>query len=231
MNIFIATVAGSTGTLTSEESWHCAKVLRKKSGDHIHLIDGKGNFYEGDLELVSEKQCRVSITKGPVPQPKRNYYLHLAITPTKQIDRIEWMIEKAVEIGIDEISFVSCKNSERSVIKTERIAKIVESAVKQSLQAFLPKINELRSFKEILNQSQADQKFIAHCYDLPKQEIKLVKFIGKSTCVMIGPEGDFTLEEAELAKEHNFGALSLGANRLRTETAGLYICQAASLLS
>lgn len=230
MNIFIATVTGSTGTLTPEESWHCAKVLRKKTGDRLHLIDGKGNFYEGDLELVSEKQCRVTITKGPVAQTKRNYYLHLAIAPTKQIDRIEWMIEKAVEIGIDEISFISCKNSERTVVKKERIYKIVESAVKQSLQALIPRINDLRSFKDVLKET-ADQKFIAHCYEEPKQEIRQIAFAGKSTFVMIGPEGDFTPEEAELAKQHHFVALSLGSTRLRTETAGLYVCQAASLLS
>lgn len=231
MNIFIATVTGQTALLTSEESWHCAKVLRKKAGDAIHLIDGKGNFYEGILELISEKQCSVNVTKGPTPQQKRNYYLHLAIAPTKQMDRIEWMVEKAVEIGIDEISFVSCKNSERTVVKTERIVKIVESAVKQSLQAFIPKVNELRSFKELMLQSQADQKLIAHCYEMPKQEIKQVDFKNKSTLIMIGPEGDFTSEEVDLSRQYKFDALSLGANRLRSETAGLYVCQAVSLLS
>ena len=230
MNIFIATVTGQTGLLTAEESWHCAKVLRKKAGEFIHLIDGKGNFYEGTLELVSEKQCKVVITKGPTPQPKRNYYLHLAIAPTKQMDRIEWMIEKCVEIGIDEISFITCKNSERVVVKTERIAKIVESAVKQSLQAFLPKTNELRTFKDLVTNSNAEQKLIAHCYEMPKQEIKQIKFRNISTLVMIGPEGDFTSDEVEFSKQNNFEAISLGTNRLRSETAGLYVCQAASLL-
>ena len=151
MNIFIASVEKKLASLTSEESWHCAKVLRKKTGDKIQLIDGIGNFYEGVLEIVSDKKCTANLTSGPILQEKRNYYLHLAIAPTKQIDRIEWMIEKAVEIGIDEISFISCKNSERTVIKIDRIIKIVESAVKQSLQAYLPKINDLTSFKEIIN--------------------------------------------------------------------------------
>ena len=231
MNIFIATIQDKTATLTSEESWHCAKVLRKKSGDPVHVIDGKGNFYEGILELVSEKQCRVTLTKGPISQQKRNYFLHLAIAPTKQMDRIEWMIEKAVEIGIDEISFVSCKNSERTVIKTERILKIVESAVKQSLQAFLPKVNELRTFKDIISNSSADQKLIGHCYDTAKKDIRQVQFTGRSSLVLIGPEGDFTEDEVELSGQNGFEAISLGANRLRSETAGLYICQAASLLS
>ena len=124
MNVFIATVDKDRGQLTADESWHCAKVLRKKAGEAVHLIDGKGNFYEGTLELVSEKQCLVKVNNGPLQQPKRNYTLHLAIAPTKQIDRIEWMIEKAVEIGVDEISFIQCKNSERTNIKTERILKI-----------------------------------------------------------------------------------------------------------
>ncbi len=231
MNIFIASVQDKTATLTSEESWHCAKVLRKKAGDAIQLIDGKGNFYEAVLELVSDKKCTANITSGPVLQAKRNYYLHLAIAPTKQIDRIEWMIEKAVEIGIDEISFINCKNSERTVIKTERIHKIVESAVKQSLQAYLPKVNELMSFKEIMNASKEDQKLIAHCYDSEKENLKQINFKNKSTLILIGPEGDFSKEEVDIALSNKFKAVSFGNNRLRTETAGLYVCQAASILS
>ena len=219
------------GQLTADESWHCAKVLRKKAGEAVHLIDGKGNFYEGTLELVSEKQCLVKVNNGPLQQPKRNYTLHLAIAPTKQIDRIEWMIEKAVEIGVDEISFIQCKNSERTNIKTERILKIVESAVKQSLQAFIPKVNDLRTMKELMLKASEDQKLIAHCFESPKSKIKELHFGNKSTLILIGPEGDFTKEEVELAEQNKFSALSLGDTRLRTETAGLYICQAASLLS
>ena len=231
MNIFIATVEQKLATLTSEESWHCAKVLRKKTGDNIQLIDGIGNFYEGVLETVSDKKCTANLTSGPILQEKRNYYLHLAIAPTKQIDRIEWMIEKAVEIGIDEISFISCKNSERTVIKIDRIIKIVESAVKQSLQAYLPKINDLVFFKEIINSKEADQKLIAHCYNGEKNDLKITEFKNKSTLVLIGPEGDFSLDEVDIALKNNFKAVSFGSNRLRTETAGLYVCQAASLLS
>jgi len=231
VNIFIASVQNDHGLLTSEESWHCAKVLRKKSGDPIHLIDGQGHFFEGVLELVSEKQCTVKITKGPTMQTARNYRLHLAIAPTKQIDRIEWMLEKAVEIGIDEISFIACKNSERTVVKTDRIHKIVESAVKQSLQAFIPKINELQTIKEFLKNTAADQKLIAHCFETEKKPVKSVEFKNRSTCILIGPEGDFTKEEVELAGQNDFKPLSLGDNRLRSETAGLYVCQAASLLS
>jgi 16S rRNA (uracil1498-N3)-methyltransferase len=231
VNIFIATILNQTATLTSEESWHCAKVLRNKVGDKIKLIDGLGNFYEASLSLVHEKKCEAVITQGPLSQTKHNYYLHLAIAPTKNIDRIEWLVEKAVEIGIDEISFVICKNSERTIIKTDRIRKIVESAVKQSLQAFIPKVNEVLDFKNVVESTNYDQKLIAHCFEEEKSLIHSIPFKNSKTLVLIGPEGDFTQNEVELAKAEGFKSLSLGVNRLRTETAGLYVCQAASILS
>ena len=231
MNIFIADVSGQRGELRADESWHCAKVLRKRPGDAVHLIDGQGNFYEAVLDLVSERQCTVRITRGPTPQDGPHYFLHLAIAPTKQMDRIEWMLEKAVEIGIHELSFIQCHNSERTSIKTERILKIAESAVKQSLQARIPKINELSSFKDFVKHVKADQKLIAHCFEKPKKNIRSVDWKNKATVVLIGPEGDFTEEEVQLATEKEFETLSLGETRLRTETAGLYVCQAASLLT
>ncbi|MBI2723157.1 MAG: 16S rRNA (uracil(1498)-N(3))-methyltransferase [Bacteroidetes bacterium] len=230
MNIFIATIENNLAILTSEESWHCCKVLRKKANDKIHIIDGKGNSYEGVLNIVSEKKCVAELLNGPVQQKKHPYYLHLAIAPTKQMDRIEWMIEKAVEIGIDEITFIQCKNSERVVIKHDRIIKIVESAVKQSLQAFIPKVNELVPFKEILNK-KGEQNFIAHCEIGIKQPLKEIAFKNSSLLVLIGPEGDFTKEELTLAMKNGFKGLDLGQSRLRTETAGLVVCQAASILS
>ncbi len=231
MNVFIAEVKDNLAMLTAEESWHCFKVLRKKEGEKINIIDGKGAFYEGTLNMVSEKKCTAEIFLGPNYQAKRNYYLHLAIAPTKQIDRIEWMLEKVVEMGIDEVSFIQCKNSERVVIKHERILKIVESAVKQSLQAYIPKVNELLPFKEIVLNGHSDQKLIAHCTTSNKVEFKTLDFKNKSTLILIGPEGDFTNEEINLATENNFLATSLGTTRLRTETAGLYVCQAVSILS
>lgn len=231
MNIFIATIENKRAVLTAEESWHCTKVLRKKSGETIRIIDGNGNFFDAVLDLVNDKKTTAQITAGPFQQEKRAYSLHLAIAPTKNIDRIEWMLEKAVEIGVDEISFVQCKNSERTVVKKDRVIKIVESAVKQSLQAFIPKVNELSSLKDFIPAASADQKFIAHCFEAEKQNIKNVPFRSKSTLILIGPEGDFTEEEVKLASENGFLGLGLGQNRLRTETAGLYVCQAASLLS
>ena len=229
MNIFIATIENNIGTLTTEESWHCCKVLRMKVGEKLNSIDGKGGFYEGILNLVSEKKCVAEITSQKLKEKRGNYYLHLAIAPTKQIDRIEWMIEKAVEIGIDEISFIQCKNSERVNVKHERILKIVESAVKQSLQPFIPKVNELIVFNEILS-AKSDIKLIAHCFESEKINLKSIDFKNKSTLVLIGPEGDFTKEEVETATVNKFIPVSLGENRLRTETAGLYVCQAISML-
>lgn len=230
MNIFIADIDQQTAVLTPEESWHCAKVLRYKPNDQIELIDGKGAFYKAVLSQVHEKKCVASITEGPIHQVKHPYYLHLAIAPTKQIDRIERMIEKAVEIGIDELSFIKCKNSERTVVKTDRIQKIVESAVKQSKQAFIPKVNELTELQLILR-SKADHKVIAHCDEDEKLDIKNIKIQNESYLILIGPEGDFSPAEISEAKNAGFKPISLGGTRLRTETAGLYVVQAFSILT
>lgn len=229
MNIFIAHINGNTAELTSEESWHCTKVLRYKAGQKINLIDGQGHFYEGELNLVNEKKCVASITSGPTTQNKHPYYLHLAIAPTKNIDRMEWLVEKAVEIGIDEITFMRCKNSERTVIKEERLIKIAESAVKQSLQAYIPKINGLSNFEDIIRES-SDLKFIAHCEESTKKTFKDFELLNRKSLVLIGPEGDFSNEEISQAKTAGFSEISLGSNRLRTETAGLYVCNAFALL-
>ena len=228
MNIFIATINHTVAELTPEESWHCTKVLRFKVGDEIGLIDGKGNFYEGQLSVVNEKKCVANITFGPRTQNKHPYYLHLAIAPTKNIDRMEWLVEKAVEIGVNEITFVRCKNSERTVIKEDRLIKIAESAVKQSLQAFIPKINPLVNVTDILK-IKSDLKFIAHCEEETKKHLKSFDLKNKSSLVLIGPEGDFSTEEITLAKTADFSEISLGENRLRTETAGIYVCNVFAL--
>jgi 16S rRNA (uracil1498-N3)-methyltransferase len=230
MNVFIATIKDRTAILTADESWHCYKVLRHKAGDEVMIIDGAGTSYKGELVTANEKQCIAQLTEGPFHQEKRNYYLHLAIAPTKQIDRIEWMIEKAVEIGVDELSFIKCKNSERVNLKIERIQKIVESAVKQSMQSFLPRVNPLDDFKHIVKHG-ADVKLIAHCNEGEKHELQKFQYKNCTVLALVGPEGDFTDEEVELAKSNGFKALSLGTNRLRTETAGLYITQAISILT
>ena len=230
MNVFVAHIESGTAVLNEQESLHCAKVLRMKTGEEIELIDGKGNFYKGKLSKVGQKNCVAQIISGPVIQPKRNYYLHLAIAPTKQIDRVEWMVEKAVETGIDEITFIKCKNSERVKINLERIQKITESAVKQSLQAFIPRINGLINFAEMMN-VKTEMKLIAHCHEGKKSNLKEINFKNKSVLILIGPEGDFNPEEITLALQNNFTGVNLGNNRLRTETAGLYVCQTLSILT
>jgi 16S rRNA (uracil1498-N3)-methyltransferase len=229
MNIFIASINNDIAELTPEESWHCAKVLRFKAGDEVDLIDGKGNFFKGELYTVNERKCIAKIKATLKPQPERNYHLHLAIAPTKNMDRMEWMVEKAVEIGVDEITFIRCKNSERTVIKEERLVRIAESAVKQSLQAFIPKINPLTNFSDALK-LKSDLKFIAFCEEQQKKHLKEFDLRNKSSIVYIGPEGDFTIDEILMAQNLDIPAISLGNNRLRTETAGIYVCNVFALL-
>jgi 16S rRNA (uracil1498-N3)-methyltransferase len=152
--------------------------------------------------------------------------LHIAIAPTKNIERIEWFVEKAVEIGIDEISFIKCKNSERTVIKDDRLKKVAEAAVKQSQQAFIPKLNSLIDFKEFIKKDSSEVKLIAHCEKEYKQHIKQYIATNKSFTVLIGPEGDFTKDEITLALSSSYLPVALGDSRLRTETAGLFACGA-----
>lgn len=230
MNRFIAVINNSEALLTAEESWHCAKVLRMKAGEMLELIDGKGNSFKGVLKLVSEKQCVADITEGPFEQKRRNYYLHLAIAPTKNIDRIEWMVEKAVEIGLDELSFIRCKNSERTSVKIERIQKIIGSAVKQSKQSFIPLVHDIRKMEDVLKET-ADLKLIAYCGDVEKLELNSLDVSSKKVIVLIGPEGDFSPDEFGIALQNGFSALSLGKSRLRTETAGLVAVTAFALKS
>lgn len=231
MNSFIATITATTAELRTDESFHCAKVLRKKAGDKILVIDGAGNGYEAELTLVHEKKCQATILQQKMFAGALPYYLHLAIAPTKQIDRIEWMLEKCIEVGIHEVSFFVSNNSERSVIKHERMLTIAESAVKQSLQARIPKINPLVNFQQVLLQCQQQHIYIAHCRDAVKQPLQSINFKTNQTAIVIGPEGDFTSEEIGLAGNMGASAVSLGEHRLRTETAGLYACMAASLFS
>jgi len=231
MNIFIAEIIDGSAFLNREESLHCAKVLRKRAGERIRLIDGKGTFFDAELIEVNEKQCKANVIHAEKAINQWDYFLHIAISPTKQNERIEWMLEKCVEIGIDEITFLKCRNSERTVIKTERMKKIVEGAVKQSLQAMIPKVNELISFKEFVKSCSEEQKLIAHCDSGEKKVLKDLSFKNKRTLILIGPEGDFDQEEIMLAMTNSFQAVSLGSTRLRTETAGLYACQSISILS
>jgi 16S rRNA (uracil1498-N3)-methyltransferase len=226
MNTFFGIIQNNVAILNEDESLHCVKVLRHKVGDIIQVIDGFGTRAIGKIEAAHAKQCAVSLTEKEVVKQSRNYKLHIAIAPTKNIERIEWFVEKAVEIGIDEISFIKCKNSERTVIKDDRLKKVAEAAVKQSQQAYIPKMNPLIDFKEFIKNNTCDVKLIAHCEKESKQHIKTFITTAKTFTVLIGPEGDFTKDEIELALSLNYSPVALGESRLRTETAGLFACGA-----
>lgn len=217
--------------LPAEEATHALRVLRLKGGDEIFLMDGEGSFYRAEVTAASSKRCLYEI-KENMPQ-KRAWkgHIHLAIAPTKMMERIEWMAEKATEIGFDELSFLNCQFSERKVVKTPRIDKIVISAVKQSHKAWKPVVNELESFKEFIRTPRPGRKFICHCYEEVEKkdfftEINLCTDASQESdaddiTVLVGPEGDFSIDEVRLALENGYESVSLGTSRLRTETAGL----------
>ncbi len=227
MQIFFASIFKENIILLSaEESKHCIRVLRHKSGDIIHVIDGKGNLFEAEITEGNPQGCILKIiSKKQIASPKK-YYLHVAISPTKNADRIEWMLEKCTELGVDEFSFIICKRTEKTGVKTDRLKKIAESAVKQSIQTILPVINEAISFKDFMaKHKDTSSKYIAHCLEENKTELKTI-LQNLNNLILIGPEGDFTEEEITLAVENKFQPLSLGNSRLRTETAGLYVAAA-----
>lgn len=207
--------------LPEEEAAHCLRVLRLTVGDEILLTDGKGFFYKAQIDGIAGKRCHVKIVETIRQTPLWKRHLHLAMAPTKNIDRTEWLAEKATEIGFDELTFLNCRFSERKIVKNERIEKIVVSAVKQSLKARKPQVNEMTDFTKFVRQDIPGQKFIAHCYEGDKPLLQDVLDGDADALVMIGPEGDFSPEEVKLAEEAGFQAVSLGKSRLRTETAAL----------
>jgi 16S rRNA (uracil1498-N3)-methyltransferase len=215
----------ATHQLSEEESKHIVRVLRLKEGDPLAIVDGKGGYFEAEIVGAHPKRCTVSILKAEQSEPLK-HELHIALGPTKMTDRIEWFVEKATEIGITEISFIQGKNSERVKLKLDRIEKKVVSAMKQSKRLFLPKINELISVSDFIKSHP--NGLIAHCEDGEKLTI-LETFETKNCPILIGPEGDFTLDEIELALENGYKTITLGENRLRTETAALYACVCAQL--
>jgi 16S rRNA (uracil1498-N3)-methyltransferase len=222
----------SSGILSEEESLHAVKVLRLQGGDDIVIVDGTGGYYQAKITLPHHKKCGFEIIDAVHDYGKRNYKLHIAIAPTKNIERLEWFIEKAVEIGVDEITPVICRFSERKIIKADRLEKIIVSAAKQSIKAFFPKLNPLCNFDELLKQHQAKAKFIAHCYPEEKALLKALLPGQEEALILIGPEGDFSQEEVEKAIKNGFHPVSLGESRLRTETAGVVACaQVAVMIS
>lgn len=231
MHVFYTPDIATSPELPEEEAGHCIRVLRLSLGDEIMLTDGKGFFYKAVISAAGGKRCQVRITET-IPQEKTwNGWLHIAMAPTKNMDRIEWFAEKATEIGLDELTFLNCRYSERKVIKTERVEKILVSAVKQSLKAAKPVLNEMTDFNKFIIRDFKGQKFIAHCYEGVKPLLKDVLHPGEDALVMIGPEGDFSEEEVAKAIAAGFQPVSLGKSRLRTETAALVASHTLNLLN
>lgn len=219
------TIDSTTQTFSfeKEESKHIIKVLRKKTADNLYVTNGLGLVFKTEIELASDTKCTVRV----VEVEQRNdakINLHLAVAPTKMNDRYEWFLEKATEIGIQEITPIICDHSERKVIKTERFDKIILSAMKQSNQAFLPKLNEPISFREFVSKKVEGQKFIAHCEESDKKTLKQQLQTNQNVTLLIGPEGDFSNKEINMALEHGYLPVSLGNTRLRTETAAIVAC-------
>ncbi len=217
-------------TFDKTESRHIVRVLRKREGDILYITNGKGLLFSAEIIMANDKKCLVTIIKYEEKPKHWNYYLHIAIAPTKNNDRFEWFLEKATEIGIDEITPIICSNSERTVLKMERLEKIVRSAMKQSLKSVLPKLNEPIKFSEFIQQSFDGGLFIAHCEEQDRKLLAKEAKQKQQVTILIGPEGDFSTKEIEKAIAQNFTPVTLGESRLRTETAGLVIAQTIALI-
>ena len=217
-------------TFSKEESKHIVKVLRKKTNDTLYVTNGTGTIYTCKVTLAHDKNCMVTITeKTQQEQPK--YNLHIAIAPTKMNDRYEWFLEKATEIGISEITPIICDHSERKVVKLERFSKILESAMKQSLNCYLPILNEPIPFKQFVAQDFDAVKYIAHCEETDKVSLKQALKPNTNILILIGPEGDFSTKEIELSIAEKFQPVTLGETRLRTETAGIVACHSVAFVN
>ena len=212
--------------LSEDESKHACRVLRLKMNDEVSLLDGVGGVYHARIEEDNPKKCLlqiISVTQGTKP----THEVHIAIAPTKNMDRIEWFVEKATEIGMTELTLIICDHSERKIVKTERLEKILISAMKQSKRTFIPKLNAVVTFSEFMKQHK--QGALAHCDEGDKKTLNSV-FQVTNYPILIGPEGDFSLKEIVAAKSKAFDFITLGNSRLRTETAGLYACVQAKML-
>lgn len=230
MHIFYTPdISGKNYTLNETESKHGVRVLRLEKGDEITLVDGRGGFFTAEITDPNPKRCAVNVVKSELNFGARNFKVQIAIAPTKNIERIEWFLEKATEIGIDRITPILCRYSERKEIKNDRLEKVMVSAMKQSLKAFLPKLDELTKFSELIKQPFEGQKFIAHCEDQQRDLLKTLIVPNQNYLILIGPEGDFSTEEIELAIGAGFRPVSLGDSRLRTETAGIIACHTFNL--
>lgn len=207
-------------TLPEDESKHAVRVLRLSTSDAVELVDGRGGVFKAEVETADAKRCRLRVVQAQ-HVPRRAYHVHVAVAPTKHLDRMEWLVEKATEMGIDQLSFLRCARSERRELKLERLQKIAVSALKQSGQAWLPELTEMTDFAALLPTLAAETTFIAHLEDGERTPLSHVAALGQSCCILIGPEGDFTPQEIEAAFARGIRPVTLGASRLRTETAAL----------
>ena len=231
MNFFYyPEISGFEIILPEEESRHCIRVLRLKKNESLYLVDGKGTLYHALLVDPDIRRAGIKIVKSIPCYRQRLHYLHIAITPTKNTDRFEWFLEKATEIGIDEITPIICARSERKTVHSERVQRILVAAMKQSQRAYLPRFNQIKTYDEILAGTQAKSKIITHCNieNLPRISKDLIK--ESPSVILIGPEGDFTMQEVEMAIKNGFAEASLGPFIYRTETAGVMACHEFNLL-
>ncbi|HCC53194.1 MAG TPA: 16S rRNA (uracil(1498)-N(3))-methyltransferase [Porphyromonadaceae bacterium] len=230
-HLFYAPDIAINPELPEEESQHCIRVLRLKEGDEITITDGKGHLYLAVLKEAHHKHCHIDITKKWKQEPLWDFYIHIAIAPTKNIDRIEWFVEKATEIGINEITCLRCRYSERREIKLQRLHKIAINAMKQSQKTILPKINEMIDFQDFITTDFEGVKLFGHCQENQKHLIKDIYKPGQNALLLIGPEGDFSDKEINDASAAGFYPVSLGKSRLRTETAALVACHTIHVLN
>ncbi|MDR3250602.1 MAG: 16S rRNA (uracil(1498)-N(3))-methyltransferase [Tannerella sp.] len=229
--LFYAPDIASVPALPDEESHHCSNVMRLAEGAPISVTDGKGVLYKCVLEKIHSRQCLVNIVERIPQKPLRNYRVHIAIAPVKNMDRTEWFVEKATEIGVDTITCLNCRYSERREIKLQRLNKIAINAMKQSQKTYLPRINEMTDFRNFISQDFPPCKMIAHCDETGRFFINEVYASGRDALILIGPEGDFSREEILAALSEGFRPVSLGESRLRTETAALVACHTVHLIN
>jgi len=231
MNLFYhPDINSDTTTFDEKESKHIIRVLRLSSGDHIHIADGRGNLYETRIIEDHPKRCKVETISIKKAFQKRDFKLHLAVAPTKNIARFEWFLEKATEIGIDEITPIICDHSERRILKIDRLNKILIGAMKQSLKAYLPVLNDAVSFEKFIESRLPEQRFLAH-FNADNPELKDNYSSNLDCVILVGPEGDFSPEELNRALAAGFSLINLGKSRLRTETAALVACHTINLLN
>ena len=231
MHIFYTPdIAEDFYTLPEDESKHCTRVLRLQLGDTVYLVDGRGCRYTAIIQDAHQKKCKLQVIDKQTDYGKLPYYVHIAVAPTKNIDRIEWFVEKAVEIGVSSITFLECEHSERKQLRLDRIEKIAVSAMKQSQKGFLPLLNELTPFDKFIQTCVPQDTFIAHLEDDATKSIRDYYKSDRQHCILIGPEGDFSRKEIAAAYQLGIKPVTLGQSRLRTETAALVACHTLQVL-